>query len=520
MNLQKTFFLFFVLCIFALTGLAQKKALSKIDTEDLKRHLTFLASDELQGRKLGTEVDGLGMAAEYLAENAQKNGLKPGAENYFQKVDLVSTRHDNSSFVEIVGTKEKVVYTTNKLINLAGSAGAITIEKGEIVLLGFGSDKIDQTNLENKIVVVAQGNPESFKKGDSFRWNNRLERKKIEELSAQKPRAIVLVTNPQDKENKTYAQISNWFSRGRIQLKTSDETTSEIPTLIVLPEFADGFLGRKGKYLKYLEAVVNNKIPVACLDAGKNIKLKIAVEEKSLDAKNVVGIVEGSDPDLKDEYLVFMAHYDHLGVGKDGEVYNGADDNGSGTVALLELGEAFAALPVKPKRSIVFLWVSCEEIGLLGSKYYVENPIFEIEKTVTCVNLDMVGRVFEPRDSVWNRSPKKVQDWDGLFTLSNDVWPQLAEINQLKCKELGLVPDESLPSYFLRSSDHYHFHRKGVPTLNYASGYHADYHKTGDELEKINFEKIKRVSDLCFLLGYEIANLDNIDFKKPLIEKE
>src|SRR5690606_36472091 len=124
-----------------------------------------------------------------------------------------------------------------------------------------------------------------------------------------------------------------------------------------------------------------------------NIKVKSKTEH--FQGKNIIGIVEGSDPVLKDECVVFMAHYDHLGMNENGEIFNGADDNGSGTVTLLEVAEAFAGLEKKPQRSIVFLWVTGEEIGMLGSQYYVDNPLFPIVKTVACLNVDMNGRVFE-----------------------------------------------------------------------------------------------------------------------------
>jgi Zn-dependent M28 family amino/carboxypeptidase len=157
--------------------------------------------------------------------------------------------------------------------------------------------------------------------------------------------------------------------------------------------------------------------------------------------------------------------------------------------------------------------VTGEEIGLFGSEFYTSTPVFPLEKTVACFNLDMVGRVFEPRDTVWNKSPKRVKDFDGIFTLSNDVWPGLSEINQKACKQLGLVPDTTLPPQFLRSSDHYHFHKNNIPVLNYATGYHADYHKVSDEVDKINFAKMKRVAELCFLVGFEVANRTDIEKK-------
>ena len=118
----------------------------------------------------------------------------------------------------------------------------------------------------------------------------------------------------------------------------------------------------------------------------------------------------------------------------------------------------------------------------------------------------MVGRVYEPRDSVWNKSPKLVKDFDGIFTLTNNVWPGLQQISDSICSELGLIPDNTLPSNFLRSSDHYNFHKNGVPILNVANGYHADYHKPTDEISKINFDKMKRVADFVFMVGMEVAN--------------
>jgi Zn-dependent M28 family amino/carboxypeptidase len=151
--------------------------------------------------------------------------------------------------------------------------------------------------------------------------------------------------------------------------------------------------------------------------------------------------------------------------------------------------------------------VTGEETGMFGSRYYVANPLFPLDKTIACINLDMVGRVFEPRDTVWKTSPKMVKDFDGIFALSGKENPWLVDISDAVCQQLGLIPDKSLPSNFLRSSDHYQFYSKGVPILNYATGYHADYHKPTDEVSKINFQKMKRVADLCFEVGSRVTNL-------------
>jgi len=498
---------------------SQNPALSKIDKEDLKRHLTFISSDSLQGRRFGTEVDGLGITAEYLKTNAEKIGLKQGAENYFQNVDIISSQANENSFIEIEDKRGKSIFKSASIINLNGGSSNILMEKEDVILTGFAYQNkktaytdFNEMEIAGKVVIVAQGNPETFKAGDNFNWNNRLEREKFKLISEKNPRAIILVTNPQDKENKTFSQIARWLNRERYVLKNTTEN-KEPPTIICTSEFADELLGKKGKYKKYLAAISKKRKSNLLVIDNKKLNIKIASKTKTFEAKNVIGIVEGSDPELKNECVIFLAHYDHLGISENGDVYNGADDNGSGTVTLMEVAEAFISLEEKPKRSIVFLWVTAEEIGLLGSKFYTENPLFPLNKTVACINIDMDGRVYEPRDSVWKKSPKMVKDFDGLFTLTNEVWPELKDINSSACKTLGLIPDYSLPSNFLRSSDHYYFHEKGVPVLNYATGYHADYHKVGDEISKINFDKIKRVADLCFLVGLEIANKNKIQFE-------
>jgi hypothetical protein len=383
------------------------------------------------------------------------------------------------------------------------------------VFVGFGNNEINESDIEGKIVVCSQGSKELFTdwKWEQTGWSNYSESKKFSKLAALAPKAIIMVLLPNDKAERSYKNIERWMNRERYTLKTLGDE-KQVPVLLAPASFGEMFVNKSSSYRKALKKYATTGSLHHFRTHEQRLNLRIGTNFEHTNAQNVMGWIEGSDPLLKDEYVVFVAHYDHLGVASDGDVYNGADDNGSGTVAIMEVAKAFSQLEVKPKRSIVFLWVTCEEIGHLGSTYYSDNPVFPLEKTVAAINLDMVGRVYDgPRDDVWEKSPKKVKDFNGLYTLSNDIWPELAKINQEKCKQLGLVPDTSLPKErFLRSSDHYHFHKKGVPILNYATGYHADYHKPGDEVDKINFDKIKRVADLCFLVGYEIANLDSINF--------
>ena len=506
----------------ALVSFAQEIGLKAIDKQDLQRHLTFLSSDSLQGRSFGTVAPGLDMAAAYIAENLERLGLEPINGSYFQPFSLMSSRTDSDkTFVKITDRKGNLIYETDSIFGFS-ELNEIQIKNTEMAFAGFGractnkkQNDFEGLDLNGKVVFIAAGNTDSFRKGKPFKFDFQAETRKMEYALEAGAAAVLLVNSPHDKNKETFSRLWRWASHPRYMLGTeTSKKTKGIPLALTSFAVADVMLGGEGKSLKLLSKIAKKEKANSIEINDLNIDIAVKQKSENFETKNVIGIVEGSDPVLKDECVVFMAHYDHLGMDDSGNVYNGADDNGSGTVTLLEVAEAFQALSEKPKRSIVFLWPAAEEIGMFGSQYYSENPVIPLKKTVACINIDMNGRVFEPRDTVWKRSPKMVKDFDGLFTLTNDVWPALKTINSQACITLDLVPDYELPSYFLRSSDHYSFHKNGVPVLNYSTGYHADYHKVTDEISKIDFDKMKRVADLCFLVGLEIANRDTITFER------
>jgi hypothetical protein len=503
----------FLFCFFNQSLIAQNSGIKKIDVADLKRHLTFLSSDSLQGRTFGTPVAGLNLAADYLKKSASEMGLSAGADGFFQTVPIISSNPDNeNTFLELTDTDGYVIFKTDSIIGLPSGAN-LRISNAEIVFAGFGFqneksgyDDFHGIDVRGKIVVFTMGTPESFQKKELPQWNNSLETAKIKRAMETGAALVIITSNQLDEHNSIYNRLNRWINRNDFSLIASDNKTESAGFVFANTSFSDALLGGKGKFKKQLAKIAEKKHPQSYLIEGLRINVNANRITEHIQAKNVIGILEGSHSELKKECVVFMAHYDHLGVDASGDVFNGADDNGSGTVTLLEVAEAFMSLKEKPKRSIVFLWVTAEEVGMLGSQYYAQNPVFPMDKTVACINIDMAGRVFEPRDTVWNKSPKKVKDFDGLYTLTNDFWPGLKDINNEVCAEIGLVPDYSLPSNFLRSSDHFSFHSKGVPIINYSTGYHADYHKPTDEISRINFDKMKRVADLCFLVGLKIAN--------------
>ncbi|MFT4877807.1 MAG: Zn-dependent M28 family amino/carboxypeptidase, partial [bacterium] len=229
------------------------------------------------------------------------------------------------------------------------------------------------------------------------------------------------------------------------------------------------------------------------------------VKENLLQGENVLGYLEGSD--LKEELLVITAHYDHLGI-HDGVIHNGADDDGSGTVAVLELAEAFAKAKAAgngPRRSILFMPVAGEEMGLLGSSYYAENPVFPLENTIADLNIDMIGRMDENHEG----NPDYVY-LIGADKLSTELH-QISEDANTYYTQLELdytFNDPEDPNRFYYRSDHYNFAKNNIPVIFYFNGVHADYHKATDTVEKIHFGKIAAISKLIFHTAWQLVNQD------------
>jgi Zn-dependent M28 family amino/carboxypeptidase len=247
------------------------------------------------------------------------------------------------------------------------------------------------------------------------------------------------------------------------------------------------------------------KIPAAFLNAKRNENLP--------DSENIWAYIEGSEK--PDEIIVISAHYDHVGI-KDGEVYNGADDDGSGTVALLEIAQAFEIAKKEghgPKRSILFLHMTGEEHGLLGSSYYSEHPLFPMAKTITDINIDMIGR----HDEFHNESSNYVY-LIGSDYLSTDLFNicEAANKNYVKLSLDYKFNDRADPNRFYYRSDHYNFAKNGIPSVFLFSGVHADYHKPTDEVDKIEFEALKKRTQLAFSIAWELANRDN----RPVVDKD
>ncbi|WP_346862745.1 M20/M25/M40 family metallo-hydrolase [uncultured Draconibacterium sp.] len=495
---------------------AQKNELKTITENDLRAHLEFVSSDYLQGRDFNSEVPGLEITANYLKAQCMKMGLKPGVEGYFQHVEMVSVVPDfKNTFCKLLDADRNELYSDSDIFSLGGSEKSDTIT-GDIVFAGYGwyNDKTkyndtEGMNLKGKVVLVMTRNLESVKEGGKIEANT--EMRKMQKAMMGGAKAIILVPDPMNDNASILKEIKKYSSGGMFHLK-EDNSRLSVPMQMIFgtEQLANEILKETGKTLADLQKEINESGSPKSFEVKEcKAQIQLAKETISIDGKNVIAIVEGSDPVLKNECVVISAHYDHIGMNENGEVYNGADDNGTGTVALLEIAEAFQGMKTKPKRSIVFVWVTAEEKGLFGSNYYSQHPVIPLANTLADINLDMVGRSAENEPEKGDEMSKQLAGPNGLYIVSGKQSSELMKISDEVCKELGLVPSDDLTKEFLTRSDYFHFYKNGVPILGLSTGMHDDYHKTTDEIEKIDFTKMKRVAQYSFLVAYQVANQKN-----------
>jgi hypothetical protein len=262
------------------------------------------------------------------------------------------------------------------------------------------------------------------------------------------------------------------------------------------------------------------------LSNGKTLNASIRLTDRETTTQNVVAVLEGSDPALKNEYVAFGAHYDHVGMRASGDpkadtIYNGADDDGSGTAAILSIAEAFARTRPLPKRSLLFVWHTGEEKGLWGSDYFTRFPTVPLKSIVTQLNIDMIGRSKPAGDT--DRRNADLSGPAEIYAIGSKMMSsELGALSERVNKAAGLVtfnykyddPDD--PNRFFFRSDHFNYARRGIPIIFYFDGVHVDYHQPGDEVSKIDFAKMERVTRTVYLTGRAVANLP----KRPVVDRK
>jgi aminopeptidase YwaD len=518
--MKNHFFSFLVLLSFVFSASAQTVKLSDAE-KNLRATVAYLASDTLEGRRTGEA--GATSAAGYVANmfaqykltgilqtsekgKTSRNFLQPfpyvsgvalGQDNLLR---IVPENPQNESKMEAGINWMPIGYSPN-----ADIAGAPIVFAGFGVVAGERNyDDYAGVDARGKIVLVLDGTPDGVNPNSSFaRFNLYAKAKIAQEKGA---RALLIIARESDFKNDRLAQLK------------FDQTLGEtvIPVAAIMRSHGAQLLGVDSE--KQLDEI--EKWLAMRKDAPANIQIKLAAEmrataqmrvnltKKQTEAYNVIGILEGTDAVLKNEIIVIGAHYDHLGKGGAGslavnstEIHHGADDNASGVAAVLELARQFAK-EKKNKRTIVFMAFGGEEEGLLGSKFYVNNPVFPLDKTVAMINLDMVGRLNENKLTVGGIGT--ASEWRDLLSVKNNIEvPVVKEIIPafaLQFNEDGFGP-----------SDHSSFYAKQIPVLFFFTGTHADYHKPSDTAEKINYEGLLKVTNYVS----EIAKTIDRNPKRP-----
>lgn len=479
------------LCVKAQDPVVQQYG-SQVSADELKEYLSIIASDALEGRETGSR--GQKMAAAFIAAHFQELGLTgPVNGSYYQAVDLYS-RSVTEAYVK-AGTNKFDNYSSIVYTGGADSNGEVSLP---VVFAGNATEAdLGQLDVKGKAVLF-------------FTKETRMTGNKTVALLYEKGARLILVNNTENVSDFEVlaGQIKNFSTARGLSLEKPKE-----------PANAGVFLVSSVAAEKIMGITIDKLKKAAAEDPKKNalkkvkpatIQFKTATAIKITRSDNVLGYLEGTDK--KDEVVVITAHYDHIGRKKSGEgdlINNGADDDGSGTVTVLELAKVFAQAKKDgkgPRRSILFMTVTGEEKGLLGSEYYSNNPVFPLANTVVNLNIDMIGR----------RDPEHKDSAPYVYVIGSDkLSAELHTLSESTNKTYtNLIfdytyNDENHPTNLYKRSDHWNFAKKNIPIIFYFDGIHEDYHKPSDEVNKIEFDLMTKRAQCVFYTAWEIVNREN-----------
>lgn len=485
---------FFFVFLLILTDVVFAQRNPEITAKELKTDVYFLASDSLKGRKPGTkEAD---VAANYIRDQFKASGLTLICDNGFQYFEIVQDvtlgDHNDLRFEDFQGTLKKdfmpVAYSSN------GTVG------NSVVFAGYGFD-IDQDSLKwkdyegldvkGKWVMLFRGDPEMDNNESKFIPFTEIRGKIL--VAKDHGAAGVLIVTPvnMDKDDKLIGLHSE-----------NNDVTAGIPVINIKREVGNMLLKSTGYSLDSLEKILNKTRKPKTLVLPIMINASAEIIQKKALAENVVGVIEGTDPVLKNEYLVIGGHYDHLGFGGPGSgsrmpdtvaIHNGADDNASGTAMVIELAGKLAGEKNRLKRSVIFISFSGEEMGLLGSKYFTDHSPVDMKKITAMFNFDMVGRFDKEKNSISISGTGTSLEGDSIIRMYEKALPFTVTHS----------PDGYGPS------DHASFYASGIPVFFFTTGSHMDYHTPFDDADKLDYGKEKEIGDFSYNIIRDVDNLPN-----------
>ncbi|WP_198170086.1 M28 family peptidase [Mucilaginibacter arboris] len=520
-----------LLCLFpaALVSCAQAQKTSPVEqkyatyitVDDARKHLSIIASDAFEGRETGKP--GAEKAANYIAGEFKKLGLQaPNNGSYFLDVPLEENTLKVTAF-----TVNNQPFENGKDFLMRGMFGNTALHVTDVVFIGYGTpEELGTTDITGKVLVwINEDKPVAGTNANTSYRMSATRTKIVRELQSKHPAAIIAV-------NAGIADVLKRFGSSytgstlALKKENAVRAQQQAPVINVTTAIADQLVKASGQIFDQLKkASAEGNVPVKALKA--DFAISYHTETKPAKAVDVVGFLPGADPKLKDEILVFSAHYDHIGLTKSGtdKVNNGADDDGSGTTGILEIARAFSQAKKEghgPRRSILFLGNVGEEKGLLGSEYYTDHPVFPLGRTITDLNIDMIGRTgYEYQGKADSSNYVYVI---GSAMLSTTLRKVTEEVNN-KYTKLDLdykYDDPNDPNRFYYRSDHYNFAKHGVPIIFYFDGEHQDYHQPSDEVSKINFPMLVKRAQLVFYTGWNLANRDErpaVDVKTEQVQQ-
>ena len=482
-----------------------------IEAGTLKTHVFTLASPEFEGRETGTE--GNRLAAKYIADRFSSYGIPPlaSSNSYYQQVSFTNVKWAS---IEMSVNGETIEHLKDFLcIPQFFPPAPDALDISSMVFLGYGIDDpaysdYKGVNVTGKHLIVYGGEPR--KPDGTFRISGSASPSiwtidPIQKVEAAHRAGAASIWIIEDKLRERVMNARRYLLMGEMLMGSLEElTTDYIPNFSISSTLGQEIIGDKVDKVIRLRDKITRKGKPARLTLPVHVSWKGSHDIKAINSANVLGYIEGTDPVLKKEIVVVSAHYDHLGK-RGQDIFFGADDNASGTSAVIEIAHAMAqarANGIGPKRSVLCILMTGEEKGLLGSEYYTEYPVFPLANTVADVNIDMIGRVDE----------KHTQPNYTYVIGSDRLSTELHQINEsanstytrLELDYTYNADDD--PNRFYYRSDHYNFAKNGIPAIFYFSGVHADYHRPTDTPDKIMFDKAATIAKLAFYTTWELAN--------------
>lgn len=446
--------------------------IESITATELRMHLSFLASQELGGRY--TFSSGNQIAARYIASQLEAMGFRGAARDgsFFQKIEFQTVKVDRAlSRITLEGSRE-FLYGSDFYSPDPNDCDL----RGEMV---FAAD--EKLDLQGRIAVATT-------------------RQNLETLRERGAVAVLLL--PETRSSISWELVA---SASEAERRMQRLQRREAPVYFLNPRAATAVLRDLGIDFHALLEDISRQLPLPKAERSASVNIRVVTRRTSTISQNVVGVLDGHDPRLKAEYLLVSAHYDHLEtVG--GQIFPGADDDASGVSAVLAIARAFTH--TRPKRSVVAMFHTGEEIGLYGSRYFTEiDPLVPLNSIVACLNIDMIGR------SRASEAESELTDANSVYVIGSDKHSsslhRLSIETNKQLYRLGFdyrYNDESHPSRLFYRSDHYNYARKGIPVIFFFTGLHKDYHRPSDTIEKIDFNKMTRIARTVFAIGWNVAN--------------